>query len=302
MTSGSDGVRTSPNRAGTRGALREALATPAAKAAYVRDLFDEIAPRYDDITVWLSYGRDARWKDVLVRMAAVGPGDRALDLACGTGDIAIRLRDAGAQVTGLDLTHRMLGLAAGKAEAHGIRWTCGDMLALPVPDASFDIVTVGYGLRNVPDVAQSLAEIRRVLAPGGRMLSLDFTLPPHPVVRRAYLAYLRAVGGMVGQWLHRDPDTYRYIPESLARYPGAGGVAELMRAEGFTDVSWWPLLGGLMAINVGHLPRRVVGDDDRGHRRAATLVDYARDGRGPQATDPSTGGTEESAGTAAQRQ
>ena len=239
----------------TRGDLSQALATPEGKATYVRALFHEIAPRYDDITVWLSYGRDAHWKDVLVRMAAVQPGERALDLACGTGDIAARLRDAGADVLGLDLTHRMLALAARKPALAGMHWVCADMLALPVPSGSTHIVTAGYGLRNVPDLGQSLREIRRVLVPGGRCLSLDFTLPRQPVVRLAYLAYLRTVGGLVGQWLHGDPDTYRYIPESLARYPGAEGVAALMRAEGFTDVSWWPLMGGLMAINVGQAPR-----------------------------------------------
>lgn len=238
-----------------RGPLAEALATPEGKARYVRDLFHEIAPRYDDITVWLSFGRDAAWKDVLVRMAAVEPGDRALDLACGTGDIAARLRDAGARVTGLDVTPRMLALAAGRPGQSDIGWLCGDMLALPVPDASHAIVTAGYGLRNVPDLPQALREIHRVLAPGGRVLSLDFTLPRSTVVRAAYLAYLRGIGGAVGRWLHDDPDTYRYIPESLQRYPGAAGVASLMRAQGFTEVSWWPLLGGLMAINTGHRPR-----------------------------------------------
>ena len=221
----------------------------------MRALFHEIAPRYDDITVWLSGGRDARWKDVLVRMAAVQSGERALDLACGTGDLASRLHAAGASVIGLDLTRRMLALAARKPEQRGIRWMCADMLALPVADASQEIVTAGYGLRNVPDLTLSLAEIRRVLAPGGRVLSLDFTLPPQAVVRHAYLTYLRVVGGAVGQWLHDDPDTYRYIPESLRRYPGAEGVAGLMRGHGFTHVHWWPLLGGLMAINTGRVPR-----------------------------------------------
>lgn len=255
MTSEDRRDASTSGRTPPRGILADALATPDGKARYVRSLFDEIAPRYDDITVWLSCGRDAGWKDRLVRMAAVRPGDRALDLACGTGDIAARLRDAGAHVTGLDLTRRMLALAAQKPGLRDIGWVCADMLALPLPDRSQHIVTAGYGLRNVPDLPRSLREIRRVLMPGGRVLSLDFTLPPQPLVRRAYLAYLRVVGGAVGQWLHGDPDTYRYIPESLARYPGAAGVAALMRAEGFTRVSWWPLLGGLMAINVGHVPR-----------------------------------------------
>ena len=234
-----------------RGDLAAALATADGKATYVRALFHEIAPRYDEITVWLSFGRDAGWKDVLVRMAAVQPGNRALDLACGTGDIAARLQAAGARVVGLDLTHRMLRLAAQKPGLARVHWVCGDMLALPVPSATQHVVTAGYGLRNVPDLRQSLREIRRVLVPGGRFLSLDFTLPRQLVVRKAYLTYLRVIGGAVGQWLHGDPDTYRYIPESLERYPGAAGVAALLREEGFTQVSWWPLLGGLMAIHVG---------------------------------------------------
>ncbi len=246
-----------------RGELTQALATPAGKATYVRALFHEIAPRYDDITVWLSFGRDAHWKDTLVRMAAVQPGERALDLACGTGDIAMRLREAGADVIGLDLTHRMLAIASAKPGLGDMRWVCGDMLALPVPDGSQQVVTAGYGLRNVPDLSRSLREIRRVLEPGGRFLSLDFTLPRQAAVRGAYLAYLRVVGGLVGQWLHGDPDTYRYIPESLARYPGADGVAALMRAEGFTRVSWWPLMGGLMAINVGQVERRTPNAERR---------------------------------------
>ena len=239
-----------------RGDLTDALATADGKARYVRALFHEIAPRYDDITVWLSFGRDAGWKDVLCRMAAVQPGERALDLACGTGDIAARLRAGGARVTALDLTPRMLALAASRPVASGVRWLCGDMQDLPVARASQDVVTIGYGLRNVSDLPGALQEIDRVLAPGGRVLSLDFTLPRSPVVRRAYLGYLRIVGGLVGQLLHDDPDTYRYIPESLRRYPGADGVARLMRTQGLTHAATWPLLGGLMAINTAVKPRR----------------------------------------------
>lgn len=245
-----------PGRAAAGGAhadaLSEALSTPARKAQYVRELFARIAPRYDDITVALSFGRDRHWKDTLVRMAHVRPGERALDLACGTGDIAVRLADAGATVTALDLTQEMLRLARRRdARAARVRWLRGDMLALPVAPASQDVVTIGYGLRNVPVLDASLDEVWRVLRPGGRVLSLDFTLPAAPVVRRAYLAYLDVVGGLVGQLLHGDPDTYRYIPASLRRYPGAEGVAARMRARGFVQVAHWPLLGGLMAINTG---------------------------------------------------
>ncbi len=240
---------------GERGALDQALGSPERKALYVRDLFARIASRYDLITTGLSYGRDRHWKDTLARMACVQPGERALDLACGTGDIAVRLADAGAVVCGLDITAPMLALAAARNEGVPVCWMQGDMLALPVASASQDIVSAGYGLRNVPDLDLALREMRRVLRPGGRVLSLDFTLPPSPVVRTAYLAYLDLVGGLVGRLLHGDPDTYRYIPASLRRYPGAAGVAAAMRSLGFVEVAWWPLLGGLMAINTGRLPR-----------------------------------------------
>ena len=252
-----------PPARGARTSLATALATPERKARYVRTLFEGIASRYDDITVGLSYGRDRHWKDTLARMACVQPGELALDLACGTGDIAVRLAASGARVTGLDLTTGMLTLAATRnASVPSVRWLQGDMMALPIASASYDIVTIGYGLRNVPVLDTSLTEILRVLRPGGRVLSLDFTLPASPIVRRAYLAYLDLVGGVVGQALHGDPDTYRYIPASLRRYAGAEGVVSRMRDLGFTDVAWWPLLGGLMAINTGFRPRNVPSWDD----------------------------------------
>ncbi len=131
----------------------------------------------------------------------------------------------------------------------GVCFLVGDMLALPFPAASFDLVTTGYGLRNVPDLTQAIDEIRRVLKPGGRLLSLDFNRPSNAVVRGAYLAYLTAVGGALGWALHRDPDTYRYIPASIRQYPGAAAVAALMRSRGFARSRYYPVLGGLMAIH-----------------------------------------------------
>ena len=174
----------------------------------------------------------------------------ALDLACGTGDIAFELAHRGARVTGLDLTHRMLQLAQAKPPVAGVRFVTGDMMALPFADASFDLVTTGYGIRNVPRIPPALAEIRRVLRPGGTLLSLDFDRPANPLVRAVYLGYLTIVGSTVGYVLHRDPDTYRYIPESIRRYPGAAGVAAMLQRDGFEEARVIPLLGGLMAINV----------------------------------------------------
>lgn len=244
--------------------LGTAFDTPLAKQAYVRRLFATIAPRYDLITILLSCGMDRRWKRRLVGMAAPRPGTRALDLACGTGDIAFALADRGARVTGLDVTHEMLRLARAKragaacdvprAACDVPRATCGfvtgDMMALPFGPGLFGIVTTGYGIRNVPELRGALAEIYRVLAPGGVFVSLDFNRPANRLVRTIYLAYLTAVGSLLGFVLHGDPDTYRYIPASIRRYPGAARVCDMLRTAGFASCEYVPVLGGLMALHM----------------------------------------------------
>jgi len=231
--------------------LRDRIATPEGKRRYVRTLFATIADRYDFITIALSYGQDRRWKRRLVALASPRRGSRALDLATGTGDIAFALAARGARVVGLDVTLRMIELATAKRDQASATFLVGDMLALPFPAAAFDIVTSGYGLRNVPDLDLAIEEIRRVLAPGGQFLSLDFNRPENAIVRAVYLAYLTIVGGALGWTLHRDPDTYRYIPASIRTYPGAEAVARLMEARGFARVRHYRVLGGLMAIHHG---------------------------------------------------
>jgi demethylmenaquinone methyltransferase/2-methoxy-6-polyprenyl-1,4-benzoquinol methylase len=236
--------------------LQTAFDSPERKRSHVRRLFATIADRYDVITIALSCGQDSRWKRRLTELAGVREGERALDLACGTGDIALLLRQRGGHVVGLDVTYRMLQLARAKTPGDPLRLVTGDMMALPFASATFDLVTTGYGLRNVPALAPAVEEAARVLKPGGRMLSLDFNRPENPAVRAAYLGYLWAVGGALGWLLHRDPETYRYIPESIRRYPGATGVARLLAAGGFADVQVVPLLGGLMSL---HVARRAAG-------------------------------------------
>jgi demethylmenaquinone methyltransferase / 2-methoxy-6-polyprenyl-1,4-benzoquinol methylase len=233
--------------------LRERIATPDGKRRLVRAIFATIADRYDFITVVLSYGQDRRWKRRLIDLAAPHPGSRALDLATGTGDIALGLASRGAHVVGLDITFRMIELASNKvvrpAAPRSPSFLVGDMLALPFPSGSFDIVTTGYGLRNVPNLVTAIEEIARVLSPGGRVLSLDFNRPSNRLVRSAYLAYLTLAGAALGWVLHRDPDTYRYIPASIRQYPGAEAVAQLFESRGFTGVRCYPVLGGLMTIH-----------------------------------------------------
>jgi demethylmenaquinone methyltransferase/2-methoxy-6-polyprenyl-1,4-benzoquinol methylase len=230
--------------------LSDAFETPDAKRRYVRRLFSTIADRYDLITVVLSYGRDRRWKEQLLSIAAIDSTTRAVDLACGTGDITYALSSRGARTIGLDITTRMVELARVKPHA-GRRpsFVVGDMMSLPFADASVDLVTTGYGIRNVPAIATALAEIHRVLRPGGVLLSLDFNRPQQPFVRFVYLSYLTVVGSALGFVLHGDPDTYRYIPESIRRYPGAEGVCAIARNQGFSTCEHARVLGGLMAIH-----------------------------------------------------
>jgi demethylmenaquinone methyltransferase / 2-methoxy-6-polyprenyl-1,4-benzoquinol methylase len=246
--------------------LQERIATADGKRRYVRTLFATIADRYDFITVALSYGQDRRWKRRLIDLAAPRPGARALDLATGTGDLAFALAARRARVVGLDITYRMVALANAKSDAardfqpgdrgpegtsprNTPRFLVGDMLALPFPAGAFDIVTTGYGLRNVPDLTMAIDEIGRVLVAGGQMLSLDFNRPSNRIVRAAYLAYLTTVGAALGWLLHRDPDTYRYIPASIRQYPGADAVADMFATRGFSRVRCYPILGGLMTLH-----------------------------------------------------
>ena len=228
------------------------IATAEGKRQYVRTLFDRIADRYDFITIFLSYGLDRRWKRRLVSLARPASGARALDLATGTGDIAFLLRARAARVVGLDVTARMIRLANERGRHSGTAspaFMVADMMALPFESSSFDVITTGYGLRNVPDLNGALDEIHRVLKPGGQAFSLDFTKPVNRIVRSAYLAYLSIVGGALGWVLHGDADTYRYIPASIRTYPTAQELVGVMQRRGFTRVAHYPVLGGLMAIH-----------------------------------------------------
>ncbi|HEX6322735.1 MAG TPA: ubiquinone/menaquinone biosynthesis methyltransferase [Vicinamibacterales bacterium] len=240
--------------------LARAFDSPDAKLAYNRRLFATIAPRYDLITRLLSYGQDARWKRRVAEIVrAEQPSGRVLDLASGTGDVALSLAGSSRLVVGLDLTMEMLRIAVRRFGGSAVRektrpaWIAGDMTRLPFAGASFDVVTTSYGLRNVPSLEASLAEIARVLRPGGLFVSLDFNKPESRVLRTVYLGYLTAVGALLGFALHGDSETYRYIPHSIRRYPGARGVAQAIAASGFERVRVEPKLGGLMTI---HAARR----------------------------------------------
>lgn len=184
-------------------------------------------------------------------MAGLQRDTRVLDLATGTGDLAFLAAKTARTVVGLDITKRMLELAAVKrAESDGLHFLQGDMMALPFPSASFDVVTTGYGIRNVPELAPALDEIARVLRPGGRFLSLDFDRPGNGLIRAVYFTYLTMVGSILGVLLHADPDTYRYIPQSLRTYPGSRQVGQMLKMRGFERLVIVPILGGFLALHV----------------------------------------------------
>jgi demethylmenaquinone methyltransferase/2-methoxy-6-polyprenyl-1,4-benzoquinol methylase len=239
--------------------LKQHVSSREKKQTYVNRLFETIAPRYDFFTRFMSYGMDGGWKRELVRMAKLEGHETTLDLACGTGDITFALAhrtDRGFAV-GLDITRGMLEIAERKrrgSNQRNVSFHQADIMQLPFPDSSFDCVTGGYALRNVPDIEGALGEIRRVLKPGGRFLSLDFAHPPNGLYRWLYFKYLAVVGSAVGYVLHRDADTYRYIPESLKVYPGQRGVKELMDRLGFVETGFREFGGGIMAVNFGRKP------------------------------------------------
>lgn len=229
------------------------------RAAQVNRLFATIATRYDLINDLQSLGLHRWWKRRLVRLAAVRPGDRALDLCCGTGDIAFALARAGAEVTGLDFSKEMLAVAENRrartATKH-LTFLEGDAQNLPFADQCFDVITVGYGLRNLTRWEVGLSEMARVARPGARLLVLDFGKPDHAMWRALYFGYLRACVPLFGLIFCGKPSAYGYILESLRHYPAQRGVEARMREMGLVSVQVANLLGGAMSINYGERATR----------------------------------------------
>lgn len=305
-SSGGDGSAPRPRLSELN--LEEHLADPGIRQRFVTRMFDLVAPRYDRFTRLFSLGMDAGWKRELLSAVGAGvpPGGRILDLACGTGDLALGAARVvpGALVTGLDASLRMIEEAqarlarerrardgtGGKGAARDatagervvrdatagergmtaehasrVEYLVGDMMRLPVPDASFDAVTVGYGIRNVAEPERAIHEIARVLRPGGRVFVLDFYLPESRIWRAMFLAWLRAAGNVVGWVWHRDPVVYGYIAPSIARYVSAAELSRMLARSGFVPEAERPRLLGGIAL---HVARRspAEGFAKRGYR------------------------------------
>lgn len=227
---------------------REHLDSPDRKRAFNALLFREVAPRYDLITRLLSFGRDAAWKrQMMARLPDEQPA-RCADLACGTGDLtrALAARYPDAQIIGIDLTPEMLDRARRLTAQPRIEYRQGDMNELPLPDASVDVITGGYALRNAPDLDTALREIRRVLRPGGVFAFLDFSKSPHRPAERIGYALLKLWGGFWGLVLHGHPDVYGYIAESLRAYPDRFALRTRLVSAGLQPHAHRIYMGGLV--------------------------------------------------------
>jgi demethylmenaquinone methyltransferase/2-methoxy-6-polyprenyl-1,4-benzoquinol methylase len=233
-------------------------------------MFADIAPSYDFLNHFLSANADRAWRRAAVRMAAPRAGDRILDVCTGTGDLLLEaLRQSpgseAPRLVGADFCPEMLRIARRKstearqsdgASPAELRWVVADTLRLPFADRSFDIVTVGFGIRNVGDLGAGLKEMHRVLKPGGRAVVLEFSTPRSRAFRRLFDLYFHHVLPRLGRWLSsaprpRDEDAYRYLPRSVARFPDAEGLSAILEAAGFAGVRYRRLSFGIAAIHLG---------------------------------------------------
>ncbi len=209
-------------------------------------MFDRIAPVYDSMNRLMTAGLDRRWRDATAA-AVVRPGDRVLDACCGTGDLAIAAAKAGGKVTGLDFSEPMLERARRKSDE--VEWLEGDALGLPFADGSFDVVTIGFGLRNLSNVERGLEELRRVLRPGGRLAILEITRPKG-LMAPFYRFWFDGVIPVAGKVLPGG-SAYSYLPASVRRFPAPEGLAKLLDEAGFDEVRWRLFAGGIVALHTG---------------------------------------------------
>ncbi len=214
----------------------------------VQAMFDRIARVYDRMNSVMTAGLDQHWRRRAADLAAVGEGSNALDVATGTGDLAVELRSRGADVTGLDFSEEMLTLAREKDPA--VSWRSGNALALPFADEEFDAATVGFGARNFDDLSRGLEEMVRVVRPGGRVVVLEITTPQRPPLSWFFGMWFDRIVPLLGR-VAGDPDAYDYLPSSVRRFPGPEGLAAHMDAAGLREVRWLLTAGGIIALHSG---------------------------------------------------
>jgi demethylmenaquinone methyltransferase / 2-methoxy-6-polyprenyl-1,4-benzoquinol methylase len=229
----------------------------------IEAMFGGITARYDLMSRLMTVGLDGRWRRIAAGQARLRSGDQALDACCGTGDLSFSLAEAcpGCEVTGLDFTPAMLVRAREKAagrERRGLpvprEFVAGDLLKLPFDDARFAAVTVGWGVRNVPDVARAFREMARVARPGGRIVCLESTQAPDGLGKRFHDVWMGRVVPILGRVVTGAPAAYSYLPASVAAFPRADELAAIMAAAGLVDVRYRRLGLGAVALHVGEVP------------------------------------------------
>jgi len=234
------------------------------RAAKVGQLFGTIARRYDLINDIQSFGIHRRWKKRVLELTRIQPGERALDLCCGTGDITFALAEKGAEAVGLDFSEPMLKVAREKfaraksaegAKSGAIQFIQGDAQRIPFPENAFDVLTIGYGLRNLADLDAGLRDMLRVTKRGGRFVALEFGKPANAVWRAIYFGYLKFMLPIFGKIFCGNSAAYGYILESLSHYPGQQGIAEKLAQIGWRNVRVINLLGGVMSIHYAEKQR-----------------------------------------------
>ena len=219
----------------------------------VRTMFDRIVPRYDLMNHLMTFGMDIRWRHMIAKRAAA-MGDRVLDVATGTGDVAFAIHAAGArEVVGLDFSPVMIEAAGAKARDRNspVEFLVGDAMRLPFADGAFDACTVSFGLRNMPDYAAAIAEMTRVLRPGGKFICLEMTPYRTPVLSSIFAFYFEKIMPLIGGLLTGDMTAYRYLPKSVAAFPTSTQLVMLMRRAGLTNTHVTMLGGGTVAIHAG---------------------------------------------------
>lgn len=222
----------------------------------VRSIFASIAPGYDAFNAISSFGIDRLWRRAVVRICALAPGMRVLDLAAGTGDLSLALARSGraASVLGTDFSPEMLEVARRKAESYDgateLAFQVEDAQALSLPDASFDLVTSAFGVRNFPDRAANFREVLRVLAPGGRYVILEFSRPPFAPFRWLYHVYLNVGIPLIGGLLTKDRESFTYLNRSIRSFPPQAALGAELSAAGFSTVAWRNLTFGIVAVHI----------------------------------------------------
>ncbi|WP_301292381.1 demethylmenaquinone methyltransferase [Paenibacillus tyrfis] len=235
------------------------------KEQFVHSVFESIAPKYDLMNDILSFRRHKAWRNFTMKKMDVKPGATAIDLCCGTGDWTISLAKASGtgNIVGLDFSQNMLDVGDEKVKRLGmdkqIKLVQGNAMALPFEDHSFDYATIGFALRNVPDVVKVIEEMQRVVKPGGMVVSLELSKPTWKPFKAIYFFYFQKVLPLLGKLIVKRYEQYKWLPESLKNFPDHKELADIFRKTGLTRVEAYPLTGGIAALHIGIKPQAANG-------------------------------------------